>query len=88
MKSNIERGIDSDKDKQLPNIKSIMYAYENHHLDWTPGLVTYWSKGQPLCAPRPFDWDEFEAINKANDGHKSFLVEGVSIPVYNFIAKV
>ncbi|CAI7629158.1 unnamed protein product [Penicillium pancosmium] len=87
LKSNIERRIDSDTDKQLSNIKSLIHAYENHYLDWNPGLVTYWSKGQPLCAPRLFDWDEFEAINKANNGHESFWVEGASIPLFGNVAR-
>ncbi|KAJ5263821.1 hypothetical protein N7478_011426 [Penicillium angulare] len=31
--------------------------------------------GKQLSQPRRFDWDEFEALNKAHEGHKGFLVE-------------
>lgn len=54
-----------------------MDAYRSKSLPWAIGLVTYWAKGKQLCQPRPFDWDEFEAINTANEDHKSFWVEGV-----------
>lgn len=63
---------------QIPNIDALINAYETKSLSWNPGLVTYWSGGRKLCEPRPFDWDEFEAINKANAGFKSFWTEGVS----------
>jgi hypothetical protein len=56
-------------------------------LDWNENLVTHWSKGQPHFTPRPVDWEEFEVINKANDGQESFLVEGVS-PLYKKLLKI
>lgn len=73
------RKADGDKNSQIPNIQAILQAYRSKSLTWTDGLVTYWAKGKKLCEPRPFDWDEFEAINSANGGHKSFWVEGVSL---------
>ncbi|KAJ5763901.1 hypothetical protein N7533_002582 [Penicillium manginii] len=75
IKTRIERS-GNDEYKQLPNVRSLIYAYENNYLDWNENLVTYWSKGQPHFTPRPVDWEEFEVINKANDGQESFLVEG------------
>ncbi|KAJ5392493.1 hypothetical protein N7509_007983 [Penicillium cosmopolitanum] len=71
---------DGNENNQIPNIKSIMEAYRSKSLPWAIGLVTYWAKGKQLCQPRPFDWDEFEAINAANEGHKSFWVEGILGP--------
>lgn len=62
---------------QIANIEALLKAYRSRKLRWT-GLVTYWSKGKQLCEPRPFNWDEFEAINRKFDGHKNFWVEGVS----------
>lgn len=76
----------SDEKGQIPNLDAILKAYRTGKLQWT-GLVTYWSKGKQLCEPRPFNWDEFEAINRKFDGHKAFWVEGVStepIPAHNF----
>ncbi|KAJ5699041.1 hypothetical protein N7462_001046 [Penicillium macrosclerotiorum] len=61
--------------EQIPNVRSILTAYQSGELDWT-GLVTYWSHGNQISQPRPFDWDEFEAINKKYEGSKSFWVEG------------
>ncbi|KAJ5214883.1 hypothetical protein N7468_010562 [Penicillium chermesinum] len=69
----LEEGGDTDK---LPNVRAILTAYRTKNLAWTD-LVTYWSKGQQLSQPRPFDWDEFEAINAKHQGHKSFWVEGI-----------
>lgn len=64
---------------QIVNANAIMDAYRAGTLrDW-PGLITYWSNGRRLCEPRPFDWDEFEAINRANNGDMSFFTEGVSL---------
>lgn len=67
---------EGDKYNQAVNIKAVMHAYRHEGLQLT-GLVTYWVRGKHLCLPRPFDWDEFEAIyKKCND--QSFWVEGVS----------
>ncbi|KAJ5171983.1 hypothetical protein N7492_004576, partial [Penicillium capsulatum] len=63
--------------RQLENIKAVIKAYEDGSLDWRQGFVTYWSKGKQLCQPRPFHWDEFEAIYDKYDGHNSFWTEGV-----------
>jgi hypothetical protein len=72
------RKTDGDKNNQMANIKSILEAYRTKSLPWVTGLVTYWAKGKQLCQPRPFNWDEFEAINAPNGGDKGFWVEGVS----------
>ncbi|KAJ5087444.1 hypothetical protein N7456_011060 [Penicillium angulare] len=61
---------------QLVNVQAILAAYRSKTLDWTPGLVTYWSEGQQLSQPRPFSWDEFEAINDACNRSESFWLEG------------
>lgn len=66
----------NDKKTQLPNVQAVLAAYRQQSLEWT-GHVTYWSKGKQLCQPRPFDWNEFDAINAAYKGHEGFWVEGV-----------
>jgi hypothetical protein len=76
MKKDLERG--TDENKQIPNIKAILKAYRTLQLDWNSGLVTYWSNGVQICQPRPFDWDEFEAINLVYNGKEGFWTEGVS----------
>ncbi|KAJ5585161.1 uncharacterized protein N7459_004961 [Penicillium hispanicum] len=79
----IQAGLEKEGDQynQLPNIKAIMSAYRLQKLDWNgSGMVTYWSKGTQLCQPRPFDWDEFEAINSRHEGHSSFWAEGFTGP--------
>ncbi|KAJ5983909.1 hypothetical protein N7481_006008, partial [Penicillium waksmanii] len=48
------------------------------------GLVTCWSKGVKLSEPRPFDWDEFEAINRKHDGHEAFWVERLAQDEHDF----
>ncbi|KGO36714.1 hypothetical protein PEX1_026270 [Penicillium expansum] len=67
----------ADECEQLPNIEALLEAYKSGELDWNNGLVTYWSKGVQISQPRPFDWDEFEAINSHHEGHKGFWTEGV-----------
>lgn len=69
------------KARQLENIEAVIRAYKMGRLDWREGFVTYWSKGKQLCKPRPFDWDEFEAIYDKYEGQKSFWTEGVSSPI-------
>ncbi|KAJ5107844.1 hypothetical protein N7456_004519 [Penicillium angulare] len=64
-----------DKYEQLPNIRAIMEAYKERRLHFN-GLVTYWSEGQQVSQPRPFDWDEFVAIKAHFSGQKGFWVEG------------
>jgi len=77
-------GKNADPQKQSANINSLLHACRNGLLDWHEGLVTYWSNGQPLCRPRPFDYDECLAIAAANTPKgkelepESFWVEGVS----------
>jgi hypothetical protein len=78
----IKKAIDGGHDPlfEKDNVDAILRAYRTGQLEWIPDLVTYWSNGKQLCEPRRFDWDEFEVINEANAGHKSFWVEGVSKP--------
>ncbi|KAJ5288855.1 hypothetical protein N7478_001885 [Penicillium angulare] len=71
---------DGDKYEQMANVKALMDAYASQKLVWNKGLVTYWTHGVQLSRPRPFDWDELEAINKKHNGDKSFWVEGVLGP--------
>ena len=76
----IEKDLGARKDeyKQLVNVKALLRAYRSHQLDWNNGLVTYWSRGEQLCQPRPLHWAEFEALNRKHEGSESFWVEGVS----------
>ncbi|KAJ5116222.1 hypothetical protein N7456_000570 [Penicillium angulare] len=71
---------DGDKYEEMANVKALMVAYASQKLVWNNGLVTYWSRGVQLSQPRPFDWDEFEAINKKYNGDKGFWVEGIIGP--------
>lgn len=76
----IGRGLvkQGDPQEKLCTIVALMGAYNSKTLGWNPGLVTYWQKGKQLCHPRPFDWDEYEAVQRANGDIWSFWVEGVS----------
>ncbi|OQD63560.1 hypothetical protein PENPOL_c009G05776 [Penicillium polonicum] len=67
----------TDDYEQLPNIEALLEAYKSGELDWNTGLVTYWLKGAQISQPRPFDWDEFEAINSHHQGYKGFWAEGI-----------
>jgi hypothetical protein len=69
---------EGDDDKQISNVRSLLDAYRSRKLEWNVGLVTYWSYGEQLCQPRPFDWEEFREINRQHEGHQGFWVEGVS----------
>ena len=44
---------DGDKSKLRGNVKAVTDAYKAKKLEWTPGLVTYWSKGVQVSQPRP-----------------------------------
>lgn len=68
---------DGDSYEQLSNVRAVIEAYRSGQLGWNPGLITYWSNGVQLCQPRPFDWDEFEAINAKYKGHNNFFTEPV-----------
>ncbi|OQE13280.1 hypothetical protein PENFLA_c051G03065 [Penicillium flavigenum] len=70
----------NDECDLIGNVTNIMAAYRLGNLRWTPGLVTYWSKGVQLCQPRPFKWDEFDFINAKHDGVTGFMVEGLEGP--------
>lgn len=78
MKEELEKN--GDAKGQVPNLEALLKAYRTRKLQWT-GLITYWSKGKQLCEPRPFNWDEFEAINRKFDGHRAFWCEGVSTTI-------
>ncbi|KAJ9489694.1 hypothetical protein VN97_g3564 [Penicillium thymicola] len=71
---------EDDKYELAANVTNIMAAYRSGQLRWTPGLVTYWSRGTRLCHPRPFRWDEFDIINDQNTGSTGFWVEGLQGP--------
>ncbi|KAJ5580244.1 uncharacterized protein N7459_006229 [Penicillium hispanicum] len=72
---------DKDDTKQLANIRGVMQAYRSKRLAWTQELVTYWASGVQLCQPRPFDWDEFEAIyDDQMEKNASFWTEGIGSP--------
>lgn len=75
MKESLQQ--DGDKYQQLVNVTAVENAYRSGTLDRTPGLVVYFSKGKQLCQPRPFVWEEFEALNKKYHGESSFWTEGV-----------
>lgn len=78
--SQIEKDLGKNsKSPQLSNVKAVLKAYRDGSLEWYSDLVTYWSKGTKLCEPRPFDWDEFEALNAIHGQSKSFWTEGVCI---------
>ncbi|KAJ5548316.1 hypothetical protein N7513_005550 [Penicillium frequentans] len=62
----------------IRNIRAILKAYREGNLDLN-GLITYWSHGDRLCQPRPFNWEEFDAINDAHEGHVGFWVEGYNM---------
>ncbi|KAJ5724924.1 hypothetical protein N7493_006652 [Penicillium malachiteum] len=72
-----------DKHKVQSTIEAIMKQYLTKNLDWIPGNVTYWSYGKQLTQPRPFDWNEFLALNFKYEGWAGFWVEGMrdSTPV-------
>lgn len=83
MKTDLEST--TDDEEQLQNIEALLKAYKSGALDWNAGLVTYWMKGAQISQPRPFDWDELEAINAHHEGDKGFWVEGVIgfLPFYS-----
>ncbi|KAJ5933579.1 hypothetical protein N7454_005908 [Penicillium verhagenii] len=66
----------NDPNEHVETIRQIQHAYRHKALDWTPGLVTYWRKGKQLCKPRPFKWDEYEAVCRTRNDVHSFWVEG------------
>lgn len=70
---------------QIINLDAVLEAYRKGELKWIDGLVTYWSHGKQICQPRPFYWDEFEAINDKYQGTTSFWTEGVSFEFANEI---
>ncbi|KAJ5998579.1 hypothetical protein N7451_006389 [Penicillium sp. IBT 35674x] len=69
-----------DPQEKLVTIMALLDAYNTKTLEWTPGLVTYWQKGRQLCQPRPFDWDEYEAVQREIGDIWSFWVEGLMTP--------
>ncbi|KAJ5462266.1 hypothetical protein N7530_010471 [Penicillium desertorum] len=71
---------ENDECDLVGNVTNIMAAYRSGNLRWTPGLVTYWSKGVQLCQPRAFKWDEFDFISAKHDGVTGFMVEALEGP--------
>ena len=69
-----------DRHKQLPNVEALFKAYREGRLEWCEGLVTYWSNGEQMCQPRPFDWDELEAFQARHQHATGFWAEGVFLP--------
>ncbi|KAJ5640183.1 uncharacterized protein N7484_008045, partial [Penicillium longicatenatum] len=72
---------------QVPE-KHLSKLNGNLHLT---GLVTYWSHGDQLCQPRPFNWEEFDAINDAHEGYVGFWVEGkpqLTLMKYNMAFRI
>lgn len=74
---------DRDPYRQLPNLRAVLSAYRRGTLEWCEGLVTYWANGRQLCQPRPFDWDELEAINAKHNDVAGFWTEGVRLFLSN-----
>ncbi|KAJ6084577.1 hypothetical protein N7486_011377 [Penicillium sp. IBT 16267x] len=64
-----------DKYKLRGNVKAVTDTYKSRKLTWTPGLVTYWSKGVQVSEPRPWNIDENAAIAKHFGGDEDFWVE-------------
>lgn len=67
-----------DKSKLRGNVKAVIDAYKAKKLKWTPGLVTYWSKGVQVSEPRPWDIEENATIAMHFGGNEDFWVEEVS----------
>lgn len=65
--------------EELPNVRAIIKAYRSKKLKWSgDGKATYWSRGQKLCEPKVWDYDDIIKVNREHDGSKAFWVEGVS----------
>lgn len=62
---------------QLSNVDAILEAYRSGQLEWSDRLVTYWYKGEMICGPVSFCWDELEVMSR-NCGRMGFWVECVS----------
>ncbi|KAJ6083990.1 hypothetical protein N7486_010790, partial [Penicillium sp. IBT 16267x] len=67
---------------QIPNTTAIMAAYRSGKLNLTEGLITYWSNGEQVSQPRPFNWDELFALcDKYNGYEGGFWVEPIKLSV-------
>ncbi|KAJ5531981.1 hypothetical protein N7494_008533 [Penicillium frequentans] len=64
-----------DKSKLRGNVKAVTDAYKAKKLEWTPGLVTYWSKGVQVSQPRPWVIEENATIAMHFGGNEDFWVE-------------
>ncbi|KAJ5651766.1 hypothetical protein N7507_009192 [Penicillium longicatenatum] len=60
--------------EELPNVESIIKAYESGDLE-LDGKITYWSHGRVVHRSNSFDWDEFKWANRMHQGYKGFWVE-------------
>ncbi|KAJ5658973.1 hypothetical protein N7507_005424 [Penicillium longicatenatum] len=66
---------DGDKYRLRESVKAVTEAYKAKKLEWTPGLVTYWSRGIQVSEPRPWDIQENAAIAARFGGNTGFWVE-------------
>lgn len=75
----IEKDLEENGDinKQLPNVKSLIKAYESKRLKWVSGKVTKWYQGKCVDRPRDLDWDEVHKVASQLKAHDSFWLEGV-----------
>jgi len=67
-----------DPDEQLSNVRALLKAYREGKLNWSKGMVTYWSNGLQLNTPSKFNRKIHEKMLKENNTTKSWWVEGVS----------
>lgn len=76
----IEQHVSSqgDPDNQLPNIDALIAAYSFEGLEFKPGIVSYWSKGERIGPPSEFHENVHKEMLRTFDTTKSWWVEGVS----------
>ncbi|KAJ5747950.1 uncharacterized protein N7511_009646 [Penicillium nucicola] len=65
-----------DEDGQLANVRAIINAYKNKEIMFVRGMMSYWSKGEQVGAPEPWDHTRHEAITAQYGSHREFWVEG------------
>ncbi|CAI7576616.1 unnamed protein product [Penicillium glandicola] len=71
----------NDEYNVATSIQNVILAYRSGVLKWCHGFVTYWHNGAQLCAPRPFQWNEFEYLYDEHQGDTiGFWVEGIDGP--------
>lgn len=67
---------EDDKEENISNVKAIIEAYRSKKLNFTAGLVTFWSHGKLVSGPKKLNMEEFYALH-AKHGAQGFWVEGV-----------